>query len=98
VARARIRAEPVHVSAAPPHRVAERLDCPPGYIFVEGHFHWDGHGWVWIDSRCVHKPGYVWIAPAYVSVGGGVKYREGYWKPGPEAHEGKPVHEGEPVP
>jgi len=92
VAHAYVSTSAVVVASPPPQPiVVAPLVCPAGHIYVEGRYHWNGYAWVWIDHGCYYKPGYVWITPAYIVVGGGVKYHAGYWKPVSVQHKAKPM-------
>jgi hypothetical protein len=91
--RAHASASAVIVHSPPPKPVVlAPLTCPAGHVYVEGRYHWNGAAWVWVDHACYHKPGYVWIAPTYVVVQGGVRYYPGHWKPAGAHAKPAPKH------
>jgi hypothetical protein len=76
----------VEVDVAPPPVQAAVAVRPPqpqaSAVWVGGHYDWRG-SWVWVDGHWeTPRAGYVWSAPAVVTVGGAYRYHPGYWRPG----------------
>ena len=93
VAHASVSGQAVLVATPPPPPPTYSvMTCPAGHAYVDGRYHWNGYAWVWVQPKCMYKPGYVWVGPSYVHVTGGVKYHGGYWKPAPSGHKVKHGH------
>jgi hypothetical protein len=73
----------VVVPDAPPQIIVEQPPPAPapGYIFVEGYWHWDGHHYMWRHGRWARPPhgGAVWIGPNYERYDGHWRYERGHW-------------------
>ncbi|RMH40928.1 MAG: hypothetical protein D6689_12370, partial [Deltaproteobacteria bacterium] len=75
---------PYYVSAAPPQPLYEEMTPAPGpgYVWVDGYWHWNGYDWEWIPGQWVVRyDGYVYIEPYYGFVDGRYVYVPGYWAP-----------------
>jgi hypothetical protein len=50
----------------------------PNYVWVAGHYDWDGYQYVWVDGQWVLTPFYgaVWVNPVYV----GGYFHCGFWR------------------
>ena len=50
----------------------------PNFVWVSGHYDWDGYQYVWVDGQWVMTPFYgaVWVNPVYV----GGYFHCGYWR------------------
>ena len=74
---------PVIVQQAPPPMIVEQQPpCPePGFVFIAGYNHWDGHRWGWVHGYWVRPPHPQarWMAPQYPQVGGKYNYVQGHW-------------------
>lgn len=70
---------------APPVPYDEYVSPPPasGYVWVPGHWWWDGFDWVWIRGRWSVPPGdgYVWVRSGWVLQGDRYVYYHGRWAP-----------------
>lgn len=70
------------VNSYPPQPLYEEMTPSPGYgyVWIDGHWDWDGYDWSWVRGRWVReRPGYVYVAPYYDYVEGRYIYRSGYW-------------------
>ncbi len=73
----------VQVHRPPPAAVFEyRAPAPgPGHLWVDGYWDWNGYDWFWLRGYWVSgRPGYVFVRPNVVAVGGRWVYRRGYWQ------------------
>lgn len=51
-----------------------------GYVWVEGHYVWDGARWNWVDGYWVdQRPGYVYVQGYWDSSGGRYHWVDGHW-------------------
>jgi WXXGXW repeat (2 copies) len=68
-------------SQPPPLLVEEALDQPaPGYVWVDGYWHWDGVEWVWVPGNWMPPiAGQVYVPPAYYASGAECLYVPGRW-------------------
>jgi hypothetical protein len=41
-----------------PRLIIEAYDPVPGYVWVQGHWHWDGREWLWVPGHYVPDPAY----------------------------------------
>ena len=53
----------------------------PGFIWIGGCWHWDGHRYGWIHGRWDRPPhgGAVWVGPRYEHFERGYRYAPGHW-------------------
>lgn len=94
---------PVVVSVPPPETVivVEHDSCPADHVWVNDYYHWNGHSWTVVKGECAYRSGYIWVAPTYITIKGGVNYTQGYWKPVSGTHHVKgtpPAKGGKPKP
>ena len=73
---------PVAVPTAPPAPLDEpdsKAPIAPGLAQIKGHWHWDGHRWLWMTTRWSSVPaGQRWYPPRYGTDGEGrPEYRAG---------------------
>jgi hypothetical protein len=64
----------VNVNVAPPAEQVEVVPAAPAanYIWIKGHWHWNGVGWVWRRGHyVVQRVGWRWV-PAHYEARGGV--------------------------
>ncbi len=72
----------VYVSNQPPPLQAEYPPPAPGpgYAWISGYWDWTGYEWNWIGGYWTpSRPGYFYVAPRYVVIGGRPVYERGYW-------------------
>ncbi|HJL16004.1 MAG TPA: hypothetical protein RMH99_10120, partial [Sandaracinaceae bacterium LLY-WYZ-13_1] len=72
----------VQAQPPPPRAVVDvRPPQPgPGFVWIAGHWGWNG-SWVWRRGRWIEqRPGYVWTPPVARRVGGRIVYHRGYWR------------------
>jgi len=70
------------VSSYPPEPLYEEVSVSPGYgyVWIDGHWNWNGYDWGWVGGRWVRERlGYIYVTPYYDHVGGRYVYRTGYW-------------------
>jgi hypothetical protein len=74
----------VVIRIAPPRRMSERRDRPPGrnYVWVSGYHRWQGQSYVWVPGRWEQRPHARarWVAHRYVRRNGGWVFVEGHWR------------------
>jgi hypothetical protein len=74
----------VVVQEAPPPIIVEReVRSPgPGYLWIEGYWHWNGHKYGWQRGHWARPPHEraVWVAPRYEKVEHGYRYAPGRWQ------------------
>src|SRR5262249_61903096 len=71
------------VSGYPPPPQYEEVIVRPGYLWIGGHWAWNG-GWVWAPGYYeVERPGYLWVGGVWTTHGGGSHWVPGYWRPRP---------------
>lgn len=72
----------VYVRVGPPPPRVERIPPPPGpaYAWDRGHWRWDGHRYVWVRGRYLHRPRGVarWIPGHWARTANG----RSFWVPG----------------
>lgn len=79
-----VRAPPraVEVRQAPPADQVEVVPVAPraDYVWLKGHWHWNGGRWVWIPGRYeVSRRGARWVPAHYEGRGGVYYYIPGHW-------------------
>lgn len=68
----------------PAHTVAVQHGVQPGYVWVDGHYQWNGYEYVWVEGHYIQaRQGYVYSQPRWVRRGGGYVYVAGTWNPAP---------------
>ena len=71
------------VSSMPPQPLYETMTQSPGYgyVWLDGHWDWNGYEWVWMSGRWVQdRTGYYYVQPYYdYGYSGGYTYTPGYW-------------------
>lgn len=80
----------VFVQLAPP---APRYEVAPparyGYVWVPGHWQWQGHGHVWVDGHYLReRPGHHYSRPQWQRYGDRWAYTPGGWVHAQYGHEG----------
>src|ERR1700759_5652510 len=74
----------VAVRVRPPAAVAEAVPAPPapGYVWVPGHWVWNGAQYVWQPGTYIVAayPGAVWVPGRWVERGGGWVWHAGHWR------------------
>lgn len=72
------------IRIAPPRRMTERRDRPPGrnYVWIQGYHTWDGRGFAWVPGRWEQRPRprARWVAHRWVHQRGGWVFVEGHWR------------------
>ncbi|MBS0574934.1 MAG: YXWGXW repeat-containing protein [Proteobacteria bacterium] len=73
----------IGINVAPPPPRYERVVVRPGYVWVPGHYNWDGRyrRYVWVGGYYVaDRHGHRWV-PAHWQQGprGGWHFRPGHW-------------------
>jgi hypothetical protein len=75
---------PVVVTQAPPAPLSEQVPVAPGpdFVWIAGHWHWNGNRWVWNRGYFARPPrrGAVWVAPRFEAHEGGSLFIGGYWR------------------
>jgi len=53
----------------------------PGYAWIQGYWDWTGADWYWVSGvlETPARPGFFYVGPRYVVVGGRHVYERGYW-------------------
>ena len=52
----------------------------PGYLWVDGHWDWEGDRWQWSEGYWIaEQPGFIWIQGGWFESGGHHYYRPGRW-------------------
>ena len=88
--------EPAYVivrEAPPPIIVERRSPMPgPGYFWIDGYWHWDGHRYGWQGGRWAVPPHEraVWVAPRYEKHEQGYRYVPGQWREEQRQREDEP--------
>ncbi|HVY49791.1 MAG TPA: YXWGXW repeat-containing protein [Minicystis sp.] len=72
----------VVVRTPPP---AERVEvvprARPGFVWVRGHWRWNGHEYVWVAGHWdTVRAGHVWVEGHWDKRPGGWVWVEGYWR------------------
>ncbi len=71
------------VAAPPPAPIVEVATVAqnPGYVWVDGYWHWNGYDYEWVAGYWDVPPtvGYVWDPGGWVVVNGGYGYVAGRW-------------------
>ncbi|MBV8900603.1 MAG: YXWGXW repeat-containing protein [Verrucomicrobia bacterium] len=75
----------VFVRVAPPAPIVEPgppRPPGPGYVWVAGHWHWNGYRWVWRHGHYVLRPRGrgEWVPAHYDRRPGGWVYVPGHWR------------------
>jgi hypothetical protein len=71
------------VEDAPPAAREEVVVYRPGYVWVHGHWHHDGHHYLWRGGYYEHaRPGYVYVEGRHVKHGKRYVWVEGGWHRG----------------
>jgi len=73
---------PYTVESMPPDPLYEQMSASPGpgWVWIDGYWHWDGAEWVWVPGRWEHQQdGYVYVQPDYDYAGDRYVYTPGYW-------------------
>lgn len=74
----------VVIRVAPPPPVVEHPGPVPhrGYVWVSGHYRWNGRRYVWVPGHYMRppRPGAVWVPDRYERRGNGYVYIRGYWR------------------
>ena len=74
---------PVMVDSAPPPERVEVQPPRPGarYVFVHGHWHHNGRGWLWIPGHWdAVRPGYHYVPGHWAPRGRRWIWSDGYWR------------------
>ncbi len=75
---------PIIVTQAPPSPLYEQVPVAPGpdFVWIAGHWHWNGNRWVWNRGYYARPPrrGAVWVAPRFEAHEGGSVFIGGYWR------------------
>lgn len=82
----------VVVEIAPPPLRAERVPSPRrGYVWVPGHWDWNGHRHVWVKGVWfAARPGYRYAHPTWVERDGRWHLERGRWMRGDRDGDGVP--------
>ena len=71
----------------PPGPRYERIPPPPRHrreivVWRQGHWHWNGRRWVWINGRYIDRPrrGAIWVPGHWEARGPGWAYIPGHWQ------------------
>ncbi|HEV7558090.1 MAG TPA: hypothetical protein VGO00_21630 [Kofleriaceae bacterium] len=73
---------PYTVESMPPDPLYEQMSASPGpgWVWIDGYWHWGGAEWVWVPGRWEHQQeGYVYVEPDYDYAGDHYIYTPGYW-------------------
>jgi hypothetical protein len=73
---------PYSVESLPPDPLYEQMSASPGpgWVWIDGYWHWDGAEWMWVPGRWEHQQdGYVYVEPDYDYAGDHYVYTPGYW-------------------
>jgi hypothetical protein len=72
----------VDITVAPPAPRVVAVPAPRrGYVWVPGHWRWNGHRHVWVDGHWVReRVGYHWVPAQWVQVGPRWHFVPGYWE------------------
>jgi hypothetical protein len=74
----------VVVSDAPPAPVYETVGIAPGpgFLWIDGYYHWSGVRWVWYRGHYARPPhpGAAWVRARYEVRGGRRVYIAGFWR------------------
>lgn len=66
--------------APPPPRYEVMPQARYGYVWVPGHWQWQGHGHVWVNGYYLReRPGYHYVQPQWQQQGHGWAYVPGGW-------------------
>ena len=67
----------------PPEPLTEQADFKPpypGWIWIDGYWHWNSVEWVWINGEWIPPRGsLVYVEPSYIQETNFVTYTSGYW-------------------
>jgi hypothetical protein len=71
----------VIVREAPPAPVVEEVPPPrPGYVWVIGHWRWNGERHVWVRGHWEGaRVGYHYVQPHWDNIGGAWRFSAGVW-------------------
>ena len=72
----------MNVNSYPPEPLFENVSASPGpgYVWLDGSWHWNGYEWVWVGGRWVReRVGFAYVQPYYDYLDGRYVYVRGYW-------------------
>lgn len=81
----------VAMEPPPPRHVV--VTVRPGYVWVDGYWHWNGHDYVWYDGYYEpERSGHVYVQGNWQRRGGKWHWAPGHWKRhGGGGHHARPV-------
>jgi hypothetical protein len=72
-----------YATAAPPMAVDVGYAERPGYVWIQGHWGWNGGQWAWVPGWYEpERVGQVWIDGSWGYNGGRYMWTNGYWSAG----------------